>query len=323
MKILFLTRYAYPHFGGVEKHIFKLKKELVSNGHKVKIISKADIKYPEIKIIGLLYIWYWLFKNIDLVKKSDVIHCHDVFIWYLPFRFIFPNKKVFITFHGYESYPIKLKAKIIRKVSEKLSSGNICIGEFMKKWYGTKPTHISYGAVDINKKTKRSATKYDAIFSGRFDEQTAILTYLEAAKEIKQNDKFNFLALGDGKYFDQVKDIAITKGWVKNPESYLRQSKFAFADRYLSILEAFADKKLVFSVYDNPVKRDYLYMTPYKDWIIISKNSKELIKNILYYRKNKKEASLKMEKAYRWVQGQTWHEMANIYINLWKNDIIN
>ena len=52
-------------------------------------------------------IWLELLKYFDQIKKTDIVHCHDVFFWYLPFRFLFPQKKVFTTFHGYESYPIK------------------------------------------------------------------------------------------------------------------------------------------------------------------------------------------------------------------------
>jgi len=321
MNILFLSRYSYPHLGGVEKHIDLLSRELVKKGYKIKIISRDDIKYPEVKILGLIYIWFWLFKNLDLIKRSDIVHCHDVFIWYLPFRFIFPFKKVFTTFHGYESYPVKLKAKIIRKISEKLSFGNICIGKFMQKWYGTKPTTVSYGAVKIKENLKTAGIKYDAVFSGRFDEQTGILTYMDAVRLLNKKTNFKFLALGDGKYLGRVKEVAITPGWINSPERYLSQSRFAFADRYLAILEAFANKKLVFATYDNPVKKDYLYMTPYKDWIVIAKNSKELAEKIIYYRENKIESEIKIKQAYEWVKNQTWNNMANLYINLWENKL--
>ena len=68
----------------------------------------------------------------------------------LPFRFLCPTKKVYTTFHGYEgnSIPTK-KAILMHKISEKLSNGNICIGDFLEKWYGTKATYISYGATEI------------------------------------------------------------------------------------------------------------------------------------------------------------------------------
>ncbi|MBU3978279.1 glycosyltransferase [Patescibacteria group bacterium] len=84
-------------------------------------------------------IWKNLWKIRKVIKDADIIHCHDVFFWYMPFRLLYPRKPVYTTFHGYESYPITKKAIFTRKISEKLSSGNICIGDFIKKWYGTKP----------------------------------------------------------------------------------------------------------------------------------------------------------------------------------------
>ena len=107
MNILFISHYKWPHIGGVEKHIKEISEILVKNGHNVKVVSEEDIKQPRIKFFGLIYIWYWFFKNISLIYKSDIVHVHDVFIWYLPFRFLFPFTKVFITFHGWEGkYPI-------------------------------------------------------------------------------------------------------------------------------------------------------------------------------------------------------------------------
>jgi len=37
-------------------------------------------------------------KNRQLLQNADIIHCHDVFYWYLPFRFLYPHKPVFTPF---------------------------------------------------------------------------------------------------------------------------------------------------------------------------------------------------------------------------------
>ena len=59
-------------------------------------------------------------------------------------------------------------------------------------------------------------------------------------------------------------------------------------------------------------------MTPYKDWIVISKNAKGLADNIEYFSKHKKEANRLVEKAHKWAQGQTWEKMTNDYLKLWE-----
>jgi len=147
MNILFLVQHKWPHVGGVEKHVYEVSKRLKESGQKVNIISEEDIKCPKIKYLGLLYIWFWFFKNINLIKKSDIVHCHDVFIWYLPFRFLFPKKPVYTTFHGWEGkYPIPFKNIFLKRLANKLSMGSIVVGKYIEKWYGIKGDIITYGA---------------------------------------------------------------------------------------------------------------------------------------------------------------------------------
>src|SRR3989344_8398523 len=203
MTIIFLCRLFYPHIGGVEKHVFEISKRLRRQGHKIIIIAEKDTTssvgslpksiQKELRFFSIHYIfvkdtkwlkkfiiWKWLWKHKKLLSKADIIHCHDVFFWYLPFRFLYSRKPVYTTFHGYEQYPIKSRAIFIRKISEKLSNGNICIGDFIPKWYGTKPTLISYGGVDSSKLKNQNAKlkiKKSAVFIGRLDQQTGIKTY--------------------------------------------------------------------------------------------------------------------------------------------------
>lgn len=338
MNVLMISKYYFPHVGGVEKHLRNINSNLNKKGYKVKVITeKYDNKlenneviedvevfrFPIIKfkIIGLLLIWIRLMNFISIIKNSDIIHIHDVFIWYLPFRFIFPNKKVYVTFHGYESYPVKTSAIILRKISELLSNGNICIGRFIEKWYKTKATLVNYGAVDLNKfkPDNKKHYEYDAIFIGRLDDQTGILTYLEAVKIIrKTKTDFQLLTIGDGKYIRESKETSTCLGFKDKPEKYLNKANFAFVSRYLSILEAFAAKKMVFAVYDNPIKKDYLLDTPYKEWIVIERSPEKLAKKVEYYLDNPDKAKILVNRAYSWVKNNTWENLTNIYIDLWK-----
>lgn len=149
MKILFLTQHKRPHVGGVEKHVYEISKRLKVKGESVITISEEDIKYPHIKFLGLLNIWLWLFKNRKLIETSDVIHCHDVFIWYFPFRFLYPGKKVFTTFHGWEgTWAIPLKNILMKRLASKLSYKTIAVGKYIEKYYGIKTDKIIYGAQD-------------------------------------------------------------------------------------------------------------------------------------------------------------------------------
>ena len=80
MKILFLSKHKYPHIGGVERHIQEIGKRIEKLEHSVTTISEEDIKPPHIKYFGLLYIWYWLFKNRKLIEKGKYTLETDPFL---------------------------------------------------------------------------------------------------------------------------------------------------------------------------------------------------------------------------------------------------
>ncbi|MBF8250054.1 MAG: hypothetical protein HW400_655 [Candidatus Levybacteria bacterium] len=349
MNILFFSRLFYPHIGGVEKHVIEISRILIKKGHKVNIITEQhsqDLKIKEL-IEGIevfripklekggfkkFKIWKWLWDNRRLIKNADIVHCHDVFFWYLPFRFLFPFKKIFTTFHGYEGYPLKSKNILIHKISEKLSMGNICIGDFIKKWYGTKPTYVSYGGVSISeiknhpfdKLRTKIKNENSAIFIGRLDEQTGILTYVEAVNILRKKiPSFDFLIIGDGNLKTEIGEKIKILNPVSNAAEYLKNYNFAFVSRYLSILEAMTAKKMVFAVYDNPLKEDYLRMAPFSRYITISNSSSELVSKINYYSDNLNEKEKIVENAYKWVKNQTWEELSNVYLKLWRFDFLN
>jgi|SRR6185369_66631 len=337
MNVLFLTRRFYPDIGGVERHVLEISKRLLLQGHTVTVITESQNPLKKKHLNGItvfrmpvmkegekkkFLIWKWLMGKRNLIQQADIIHCHDVFYWYLPFRFLYPKKPVYTTFHGYESYPIKKKAIVVRKISEKLSWGNICIGDFMKKWYGTNPTLVSYGAVETQKiKDVRFKIKdsKSALFFGRLDEQTGIMQYMKAIEIIKNKfPQFNFLVIGDGKYKKNIEKKTKVLGFQKDPERYFAQYRFAFVSRYLSILEAFAAKRLVFAVYDNPVKEDYLNMSPFASFIIIENDPQMLVQRVQECINNPSLEKKMIDEAYHWVQKQTWEKMTKLYLTLWK-----
>jgi len=336
MNILFFSRRFHPYIGGVEKHVLEISKRLLKQGHVVTIITEAVAGSPKKETIeGIIVqrinvgkedrlkkfrIWKELFRLQDLINDADIIHCHDVFFWYLPFRFLSPQKPVYTTFHGYESYPIAKKAISMRKLSERLSFGNLCIGDFIPKWYGTNPTYVSYGAVELPKKENHVAVKKEsAVFIGRLDEQTGILTYVQAIALLKKKyPKFEFIAVGDGDERKKIEQKVKVTGFQKNPERYFSTYHFAFVSRYLSILEAFAAKRLVIAVYDNPVKEDYLRMAPYAKWIVIEKTPEKIFEQVESLLANPQKEQKMVNAAYEWVAQQTWEKMIATYLRLWK-----
>ncbi len=337
MNILFFSRLFYPHIGGVEKHVLEISRRLISKGHKVKIITEellVEAVPGEENIDGIdvyripvggnnwfkkFRIWFWLLKNIDLIKKTDIVHCHDVFFWYLPFRFLFPFKKAYTTFHGYEDYPLKSKHVFMHKLSERLSNGNICVGQFISKWYKTKPAYVTYGGVgEIKNQKSKIKNENSAVFIGRLDEQTGIKTYADAVKLIRKKiSDFEFKIIGDGKFRKELEKNFEVLGFQSRPEKYFSKYNFAFVSRYLSILEAMAAGRLVFAVYDNPLKEDYLRMAPFSRFINIFGLESELAESVFYFLKHPKEKNEMINNAYAWVKKYTWDEVTDMYLKLW------
>ena len=340
MKILFLARRFYPDDGGVEKHIREISKVLIDNGYQINLITQSTGKinsYQNIDITRIpkrpkgksekIHVWKWFWTNRNLIKEADIVHAHDVYWWYWPFRFIFLSKKSFVTFHGYESYPVKKGVIISRKISEMLSDGNIIVGDFMKKWYKTKPNYVIYGGVntletknrkqELNNQNPMIKNAQSAVFIGRLDEHTGILDYANAVDEIrKKYPNFKFQILGEGKYMNKLNKYKPI-GFKTNVNYYLQQNNFVFVSRYLSILEAFANKRLVIAHFDNLIKEDYLRMTPYKNFIEIVSSPQEVAQIVFNNLKNPKLAEKRINDAYRWVIKYSWENVVKKYISLW------
>ena len=260
MKILFLTHYAWPHVGGVEKHVELVAEKLQHNGHEIKIISERDIKYSHIKFIGLIYIWFWLFKNRNLIINSDIVHIHDVFIWYFPFRFIYSKKKFYLTIHGgQEKWPIPLKEKLLVKIAVKLSRGTICVGDFIPKYFDIKTNHVIYGGVN---KLKNITVKKEKliIFLGRLEKETGVYEFLNKIKKYK-NYKVEFV--GDGSLRRVCSKYGIVHGFC-DPTLFLQKASVCFAGGYLAALEALEYGCELWTGGNTPIKKDYWKMFPYK-----------------------------------------------------------
>lgn len=283
MKILFISKHTFPHIGGVEKHIYKTIKELELIGNNIETISEEDINFPHIKIIGLLSIWFWLFRHKKKILESDIIHIHDVFVWYLPFRFIYPNKLVFTTFHGWEGkYPIPFTNKLQKKIASKFSFKTISVGKYINKWYEIKSNEIIYGAVDkiSSFKSKTNKIPNTILYLGRLEKDTGLLEFL---KWLKLNSNYKVTFLGEGILKNKCKKYGQVLG-NKDPEKYLKTADICVPSGYLSYLEARNMGCKIMTFPNNPLKVDY--------WNDIDEN-------------------------YSKIKNTTWKDVANIYLKLW------
>lgn len=288
--------------------------------HDITVHRMPDFRESRLK---KFFIWLWLLRNKTIIINSDIIHSHDVFFWYLPFRFIFFRKPVFTTFHGYEKYPIPFKNKMLRKLAEKLSRGNICVGEYLKKWYGTEPNYITYGGVDLKVKKRKVKSeninsKLNVLLIGRLEDDIGVPVYLSALRKLKERGiPFSFEAFGDGSLRNKVEQFGQVHGFIDDISDSIFRADVILASSYLSILESLIQSKPVIAVYTNPLKKDYLYMTPFHQWVNII-NIREDMNNIFeQIQINRHKKNKKSEYAAEWAETQTWENVAKIYLRLW------
>ncbi len=331
MNILFLTRLYTPHIGGVERQVSKLSNRLINKGHKITVITekfekslkKIDkiegvdvirITYPKVKYLGLVCAWLALVKNIKTIRAADIVHTHGVFVWYLPFRFLFPFKPIYTTFHGWEGiYPIPTKNIILRKISALLSRDYLVIGKFIEKHYRIKADKTYFTAVDIPKKENCPKQNKTLLYVGRLDEDTGLRKILKCLEYLKG---YEILFCGDGPLAGKCKKLGKVFGFV-DPRPYYKKATICLSPGHTSILEAFTYKCLIVTTYNNPVKKDYLKMTPFNKYIVVRKSPKKMAEMINHYSKYPEKAEPMIEGAYNWVASQSWNNITKLYLKLW------
>ena len=129
---------------------------------------------------------------------------------------------------------------------------------------------------------------------------------------------FEFEACGDGSLRKSVEKYGKVHGFLKNPAQEMRSADIILASSYLSSMEAFNNKKPVISVFDNPLKKDILQMTPWSKWITLTDDYKEVTNKIIDIARNSINSKKNIDSAYEWVCNQSWDNVVRIYLKLWK-----
>ncbi|TFG01499.1 MAG: glycosyltransferase, partial [Promethearchaeota archaeon] len=342
-----LTERFFPEIGGVEKHSLEISKRIVRDGHKLTIITrktpKSANKYEKIDGINIVRIaangylptWLNLSKFCMNFSRYDIIHCHDFVTFYWIFPFIFFNRNLYITFHGFERYPIPKIYIILRKIAEIFTKRNICVGRFISSYYKTKPNYITYGGIDLNEKENLITTKSNfntqnlkkLLFIGRLEKDTGILYYIEALKILKFEYRLNLELdiCGEGRLENMIRSYSKKNnltvnfnGFISNLGKFFEKSGIIFSSSYLSIIESLYRKKLVISVYHNKLKEDYLKLSPFSKYIIVCKNSIEIAESIFNIINNNIIYEEKIEQGYLFAKQHTWNDVYKLYKELWK-----
>ncbi|MBP9797971.1 glycosyltransferase family 4 protein [Candidatus Woesebacteria bacterium] len=339
MKILFLTRRFYPHVGGVEKHIWKVSEWLITEGHDVSII--AENHSPSVLPVGWttqknlpvlfvnfgkestwkkFHIWRWMIAHMRLFLQADVIHAHDVMFWYFPLRFLLFWKPVYTTFHGDEKrFPPTKKAISTRKLSAFLAKGSINVGSYLEKWYGVNADVTIWGAVEKTAVLAKIMpdSPLHILLLGRLEKDISIQKYVELLKKLK-DEKFRFEldVCGDGTASMQLKKYGKMHGFVDDVNPYISESHVVFCSSYLAILEALSQGRRIIAFYENPMKKDYLSLSPFAKWICITDSVEEAAAYCVELGAKPYSQSQKSE-IDSYIKSISWDAIAHQYIHLW------
>jgi glycosyltransferase involved in cell wall biosynthesis len=235
---------------------------------------------------------------------------------------------MFITFHGHEGrFPLGRRHLYGRKVAEALTRGNICVGHFLEKWYGTRSNLITYGAVDPPR-LQITPECQSIVFVGRVEEDTGIRIYLQALHLLRQktSESWKLYICGDGPLRTWAEEYAREHGlnvdllgWVQDPSPWVQRSRFVFSSGYLAMLEAMISRRLVFCVYQNPVKRDYLEMIPDAEkMLVISGHAEGLAGEFERVLRDPNREACLVDKAFRFAERHSWENLADTYLKLYE-----
>lgn len=345
MKILFIAPEFYPHIGGVEKHIYELSLELLRDGHRVTVLVEKHDKSSErhevidgievrrtsrinVKFLRRLSRYRNLVSNLGLMMKFDIVHFHDFHtMWdygWLGYALLKAmRRKFYITFHGWEGvFPPNRKVVERRRTCERRAEGNICVGHYLCKWYGTNASIVSYGGV--RRYTGTTSTDAYIVYVGRLAEDTGIFDYLKAWEIVGHSmSGMKFIVCGDGLLKTELEEYVGSRslknveftGFITRPDEYVKNARLVLTSGYLSILEAFSMRKPVVATFDNQLKRDYLEMMPGSAELLwVAQGSAEIARYIAEAMSDDE----KVGKAYEFSLRNSWTKVKNDYYTLWK-----
>jgi len=108
-------------------------------------------------------------------------------------------------------------------------------------------------------------------------------------------------------------------GAVPDPMPLLAQASFAFVSGYLAIWQALASKRLVFAVYENELKRDYLITFPKVDKVLtIANDPRDLASRLNQHLSDPHAGNEMRERGAQAAAENSWDRVADLYLEMYR-----
>lgn len=272
-RVLVVTSSYPPSRGGVERHVEEVVRELQARGWYVRVLVRPGDGHPRGRgavldlpaSTGRRALGAWLVRHPDLARRWDVVHTHDVDP--RPLQRLVRAGRWVHTFHGYEGYPPSEGSVRTRREVARAVDSVVHIGAYISRWYGTAADLTLYGGVHPAPPAK-GTREFDVVVAGRLAPDTGVQMYAGALAGLHQEGRgLSALFLGDGPLRPEVEaQLAHGEcefaGIVDDVVGGMRRARVAAVSGYLGILEAASLGMPPVSVYDNPLKQDYLQCHP-------------------------------------------------------------
>ena len=348
MHVLMFAERLPPSIGGVERHIQELVPELTQRGVKLTLAAPAHqpglpledelngaqvlrIPYTRGKYGTYASAWRWWFQHRDLLVTADRIHFHGVYSlwhWFGPAHALCWNKPHYLTYHGGTlRCPPQRRERFYRKLSTRMIRSGILVGDYLRRWYQAPDLPVTYGAVQLPDPVPPLPEQSSALYLGRLDNNTSLDIYLNALHHIKtvHNLTLPLTVCGDGsrradwEALTRQLDLPVTfRGFVLDPAPYLARASVVFASTYLSILEALAYRRPVFSVYNNPLLADYLDGMPGAGTAFGIAGDADRLASQLRAHLQGEPGTVDPARGAEFAAQASWSALADLYLQIWE-----
>ena len=327
-KLLIIAPSFAPNQGGVESHLKNIIPLLIED-YDVTVICRYSNSIPRsqnfngVSVIRLpkssIGIRLWSIFYSSWLRKFDAIHTHDFFPMPIYKRASKTSRWIH-TFHGYEGFPLNEKAVNSRRQINNLVDSTIGVGKFIEKWYGTKCDEWIYGGVEIKSLPQKKKPVWDIVFYGRLEPDTGVKTYLESLNLLAQKNNPKLLVVGSGSLKNELQDYSDKhdlgvefKDFSDNVLQDVASSRVAFVSGYLAIIESAAIGLNIISVFDTPIKKDYLEMHPMSGHFDICSSFQEVADSYNKIKDNRVDAHFQT-----WAKNQTWEKIVKLYLKYYE-----
>jgi glycosyltransferase involved in cell wall biosynthesis len=352
MKIVFFVHRYWPSIGGVEKYIHELARALLSLGHEVDIVAgttadglpESEVhegvpihRFPALR--STLRARWWLWRHIRLFRRADVVHVSNTHTLEYFWRMLGPlvdRRKVFLTRHGMSYvYPVPESERRRAVRSLRLAAGVVHDGAFIEEWLGVRPDlcpdqGLSPPADELELVPEPPPTS--AIYIGRVEPDSGIRIYIDALRILtwRHGRTLMLHVYGDGSLAPELqREVERDSlpvhfhGRTENAQRHITDSCFAFIDGRMAMQEAMARRRLVFSSYVDPLKRDYVCGETFSPYLVAVANGEELAEKVAYYIDHPEARAAMVSRAYEHARTLTWQRTAEAYLGLWQERLVH